>query len=1584
MKSPLRLILVAIVITTALAFWFTPTKSQQNIKICACSEQTYPHATHPAQTQQSAINATLTEPASTSLLDFDNWLTAWQQSQTPAARSALLEQGRLFAKQRNRTMRALMRNAPDSALAQAISYSDYAALPDVIREWVEEPFSTSGSLDVQISCGQQHRSQKTYTFEDNAHQRWHLYMPQHHRVSQSKRGLPVQGIRIDSIAVVRGSVFQTLTGNDAVYVTKHWQTAQPAPQRCYATGQPIQGDGLTAVAGGRVFYFQNQAALQTVESALQGADSRAGLDVGSQWILRKVLSDGFPFEQFALEAEAAAFASTTGPKTAFFILVDFPDLLGAPIAAATLEQVIDIDVNNALNEYSYSLTSMDATVSAATYTVDSDRTEYFGPKDDYDIYDEALDAYIADGNDDPRSTYDTVGVYFNDIGFSWAGLASVGGQKMWLQGTTNPEVILHEFGHNYGLSHANYWVHDNSNGSSTDPADPTGANEEYGDPTDVMGDGTVDEGHFHVPGKQFLGWIDGNQWQDLSTSADNSSYRIYRFDDVDATGVQGLRIAKSATSDHYWLSYRKSHNNHIAYSHGAYLLWEQYTSENEDNNQSWLIDTTPGSADGKDDAPLRLGRTYTDSASDVYITVTNVSDSNSDEYIDVVVNFGPFAGNSPPAVTLSGLTSIAARQAVLFSADATDADGDTLVYAWDFGDGSVPSNAPSITHSWTVGGTYTVSLTVSDMKGGSTTVSQTVTVSDPLNSWTDHSSGVTEDLNAVAANGTVVIAVGDSPTNEVGSFARILRTLDGSTWTNHSPTGSVHNLHCKDVIWDGSEFLIAGYDYDDDISGWEGVIYSSPDGRTWTRAYETNAADTQLYSLSHDASGTICAAGESGTIVRRSSDGTWSTPTSGVSTNHVLRGIAYGEGTFVAVGHQTTPSNNGDVQIIRSTDGLTWTNASFGTTLDSWKDFRTIVYTDTQFIASGFYSGIHNSTNQGLTWTADLPTDDRYTIAGFSTGAGLIYAIGIDGDNSDANIDLFGTSSTNWAELSPSTSTPRNDITYFNNTFITVGDNGSIRQSAPLSDNNPPTATLIGPTNANARQAVLFSADASDMDGDTLAYTWNLGDGSVPSNAPTVTHSWTVGGTYTVYLTIIDMKGGSTSVSQTVTVNDPLNSWTDNSSGVTEKLNAVATNGTVVVAVGDSPTSEVGDFARILRTIDGSTWTNHSPSGSVLNLYCKDVIWDGSEFLIAGKDYDFGIEGWEGVIYSSPNGLTWTRAYETNTADTELYSITHDSSGTICAAGESGTIVRRSSEGTWSIPSSGVSTNHVLRGIAYGEGTFVAVGHKTTPSYNGEVQIIRSTDGLAWTDASTGTTLDSSKDFRTIEYTGAHFVASGFYSGIHTSTNQGLTWTADLPTDDRYTIAGFSTGAGLIYAIGIDGDNSDANIDLFGTSSTNWAELSPSTSTPRNDITYFNNTFITVGDNGSIRQSTLLADYTEFTDYISTYYSGEDSVSTANPDGDWANNLIEYALGSAPDNNGSSPTIPNLTINASNQAVFELSRTQQRPDIAYSVWWSTNLIDWTQAGLTVVTDNDTTVKVRSTEAIDAQDKAFFLLKLTQP
>ena len=59
-----------------------------------------------------------------------------------------------------------------------------------------------------------------------------------------------------------------------------------------------------------------------------------------------------------------------------------------------------------------------------------------------------------------------------------------------------------------------------------------------------------------------------------------------------------------------------------------------------------------------------------------------------------------------------------------FSAAASDADGDTLTYRWDFGDGSTGAGA-LVEHAYAKAGTYTAVVTVSD---GTESVTDSVTL----------------------------------------------------------------------------------------------------------------------------------------------------------------------------------------------------------------------------------------------------------------------------------------------------------------------------------------------------------------------------------------------------------------------------------------------------------------------------------------------------------------------------------------------------------------------------------------------------------------------------------------------------------------------------------------------------------------------------------------------------------------------------------------------------------------------------------------------------------------------------------------
>ncbi len=85
-------------------------------------------------------------------------------------------------------------------------------------------------------------------------------------------------------------------------------------------------------------------------------------------------------------------------------------------------------------------------------------------------------------------------------------------------------------------------------------------------------------------------------------------------------------------------------------------------------------------------------------------------------------------GLSPIAQATADPTSGQAPLDVAFSAEGSnDPDGDTLSYAWDFGDGQSATDA-NPTHTYTDDGDYTATLTVTDTTGLTATASVPITV----------------------------------------------------------------------------------------------------------------------------------------------------------------------------------------------------------------------------------------------------------------------------------------------------------------------------------------------------------------------------------------------------------------------------------------------------------------------------------------------------------------------------------------------------------------------------------------------------------------------------------------------------------------------------------------------------------------------------------------------------------------------------------------------------------------------------------------------------------------------------------------
>ena len=325
-----------------------------------------------------------------------------------------------------------------------------------------------------------------------------------------------------------------------------------------------------------------------------------------------------------------------------------------------------------------------------------------------------------------------------------------------VMGTTTL-ALAHEFCHNFGCQHANGISRASYHAPLTNG---TFFSDTYGDVYDLMGWKNtapvplVPDRDANPFWKHLMGWLPDAH---ITTTATSGLYRVYAFDQpvLEAGKNYALRIGRDPNRT-YWFSYRQSITN-------AESIWSQNGLEVRIGGESipassghtTLLDMTPGSRGLATsigftnnpyatlyDAPLALGRTYTDALANLHVTPVRKG-GTVPQSLDVVANFGPFPGNSAPTVTLAPLNlTLGAGVTQVFTVTASDPDGDALAYYWEFDDpDALGGNAAGNTHpdarlstqgshAWTRNGDHFVRCTVTDMKGGTTTASTKVTVTN--------------------------------------------------------------------------------------------------------------------------------------------------------------------------------------------------------------------------------------------------------------------------------------------------------------------------------------------------------------------------------------------------------------------------------------------------------------------------------------------------------------------------------------------------------------------------------------------------------------------------------------------------------------------------------------------------------------------------------------------------------------------------------------------------------------------------------------------------------------------------------------
>ncbi len=537
-------------------------------------------------------------------------------------------------------------------------------------------------------------------------------------------------------------------------------------------------------------------------------------------------------------------------------------------------------------------------------------------------------------------------------------------------------------------------------------------------------------------------------------------------------------------------------------------------------------------------------------------------------------------------------------------------------------------------------------------------------------------------LHGVASGNGVWVAVGEA--------GALLVSANGSDWSvNRSVTNDLY-----DVIFANGLFVAVGGTFSATWS-FSGDIFTSPDGRVWTRrdsgtsqpllgvtygngafvavsmrgaiAVSTNGLDWVPNNGGHGTAvafgdGSFVAVDSSGSIQRSVDAREWTSQSS--PTTRDLSGVTFGNGLFVAVGEDGT--------ILHSHDGASWASAASGT--EAY--LRSVAGGAGRYVAVGDQGAVLTSLD-GLVWTAET--------SGVSAD---LLSISYDGDQfvavGDSGLILASADGVAWAQQTRSlTFEGLNDIVFANGRFVTVGDEGTV-----LVSTNGQEWLSVDSSTTNCLRAIAFGDGLFVAAGDkgTIATSTN-GFQWTTQTVPGVDF-------------VQDLafgQGAFAGVGANMFLYSPDGkAWSADMGGA----------GLQAVAFGNGTFSAVGDRGfRFRSSTNGIDWLVGAQMFAV-RLYA--VAFGKGVFAAVG---DSSSHNPFNILLYSADGLNWSFGGDlidpSDQPGDQLYGVTFGG-GSFLAVGEAGAVDFSNNGIAWTRAWSGTALD--LHAVAYGNGSFVAVG----------------------------------------------------------------------------------------------------------------------------------------------------------------------------------------------------------------------------------------------------------------------------------
>ncbi|HJU55588.1 MAG TPA: hypothetical protein VJ715_13485, partial [Pyrinomonadaceae bacterium] len=570
------------------------------------------------------------------LEEFRQWTEQFKLGGTIAASEQV---GRELAKQQRVVMARLIEDDPRSAVEQAVPARVREKMPEVIRREIEQEVSGYGDylvlvyddIDPQTNEFVRSRTERKVVLNGKTY-RAQVYGRK--LGMTTKLNIPLRGVVMGDVIALAESPVRVLDDDERSAASV--------------------GQGIDAEVGGRVLHFETREQLDRFEEELKKRELTIGPGGAGKAKEPGGAAEGLDAQEPQAEASAgtSAAAWTQGPKTVLMIRIDFSDAPGEPVDAngktltvANAQSLLNTEVNNFYKANSYNKTSIAGTVTKVIRMPQTAK-RYGDAQDPFQLMDDARAAARAAGYETNNFNLDII-VFKRIEAFTWAGLGYIGGKGSWLNGYFTIRETGHELGHNYGLNHANLWK--TTDGSVIGQ----GASQEYANPFDAMGGGrTTGTHHFSAWYKTLMGWLPNTGVQNVTAAG---TYRLQPHDFISSTGRRALKIQRDWNT-YYWVEFRQAIAEYPAVAGGAVVYWGY-----GQNDKSNLLDMTPKTAEGADDSPLAVGKSFTDTRNGIKLTVvgkTTTSPASLDVNVAFTTNLDRLVVN-PPSIIGGGTINCA-------------------------------------------------------------------------------------------------------------------------------------------------------------------------------------------------------------------------------------------------------------------------------------------------------------------------------------------------------------------------------------------------------------------------------------------------------------------------------------------------------------------------------------------------------------------------------------------------------------------------------------------------------------------------------------------------------------------------------------------------------------------------------------------------------------------------------------------------------------------------------------------------------------------------------------------------------------